>query len=249
YELLTARPPFDGLTMRETLEQVRSREPIRPRSLNPNVPPELDIICLKCLEKQPEGRYASAVDLAEDLRRFLANEPILARPASAWERLRKWARRRPAAVALLLVSGMAVLSLLLLAVWHKVEVQNTVEQTRAGEIQALEHAHTKFDEFQQSRDDALFYGIYGTLLPDFDRTNKLEAMEAAARRALGLVNLELESDAPLMPDAYWSEEQKSEVVRGCYELLLLLSDAAAQPRELGPQPGRDHIRRALALLH
>jgi tetratricopeptide (TPR) repeat protein len=91
------------------LQQVLTEEPVPPRRLQSQVPRDLDTICLKCLEKDPARRYATATDLADDLRRFLEGRPILARPAGVLERARKWVRRRPAAAALLAVSALALL--------------------------------------------------------------------------------------------------------------------------------------------
>jgi WD40 repeat protein len=100
YELLTDRPPFRGESDLGTLRLVISEEPLPPRRLRPTVPRDLEVICLKSLEKEPKRRYGSAAELADDLRRFLACQPIRARPIGVIGQLRRWCRRQPALAAL-----------------------------------------------------------------------------------------------------------------------------------------------------
>ena len=110
YELLTGRPPFRGATAMATLREVMEAEPVAPRRLNADIPPDLETICLKCLEKSPSARYPTARALAEELDRFLKGEPIQARPASAIRKTVSWARRHPGTLA-----GVAALVMVALA--------------------------------------------------------------------------------------------------------------------------------------
>jgi tetratricopeptide (TPR) repeat protein len=108
YELLTGRPPFLGDTPLETLRQVISEEPVSITRLQARVPRDLETICSKCLRKEPAQRYATSAALGEDLRRFLASEPILARPVPFWARGLKWVARHPTAAGLIVVGGLAL---------------------------------------------------------------------------------------------------------------------------------------------
>jgi WD40 repeat protein/tRNA A-37 threonylcarbamoyl transferase component Bud32 len=137
YELLTGRPPFRAESPLHTLRLVMDQEPVSPSRLQPGIPHDLVIICLKSLEKAPSRRYSSAEDLADDLRRFLDGRPILARETPAWERLLKWSRRRPALAALAAVSAAAVLLIVLYNLWLQSALSDATHQRGAAQ-KALE---------------------------------------------------------------------------------------------------------------
>jgi WD40 repeat protein/tRNA A-37 threonylcarbamoyl transferase component Bud32 len=136
YELLAGCPPFRGVTPLETLHRVLHEEPVPPSRLRPKVPRDLETICLKCLNKEPERRYASAEALAEDLESFLTGDPIQARPIGAWERGMRWVKRRPALATLMGVSGLAVLALVGLVVGQSYTAR--LEQTNTDLETALQ---------------------------------------------------------------------------------------------------------------
>jgi serine/threonine-protein kinase len=136
YECLTGRPPFQGATVLETVEQVRTQEPVPPGRLQPKVPRDLETVCLKCLRKEPQKRYASAQELAADLRRFLAGEPIQARPVSRPERAWRWARRRAAAAGRQARSGLAVAAFVAGLWWHTTRLSAQVQKARQQQDRA-----------------------------------------------------------------------------------------------------------------
>jgi len=113
YQLLTGHPPFAGGTTYETIKLLLGTEPRPPRALNPKIDRDLSTICLKCLEKDPQRRYPSALALAEDLERWLNGFPIIARPVSALARIWRWLRRNPK----LVTTGAAGLLLGAAAIW------------------------------------------------------------------------------------------------------------------------------------
>ena len=127
YHALTGRPPYQGATVLDTLEQVRNNPPVPPRRLIPQIPRDLETIVLKCLEKKTSARYVSADALANDLRSWLEGRPISARPVSLPERLGRWCRRRPALAALATSLTLTILigfpSVVLL--WRHAEQQRT----------------------------------------------------------------------------------------------------------------------------
>jgi hypothetical protein len=113
YELLTGRPPFQGTSPLDSLRLVTTQEPVVPSRLAPSTPPDLEAVCLKCLEKSPGARYASARELSEDLGRFLNGQPVAARRIGRIRRVGKWVRRHPRGAALAVaLSGLAVFPVL-----------------------------------------------------------------------------------------------------------------------------------------
>jgi tetratricopeptide (TPR) repeat protein len=134
YELLTGRPPFREATPLLTLRQVVEQEPRRPRTVNAGVDRDLETICLKCLDKDPQRRYGSAEALAEDLENWLSHRPIRARRAGLGERMAKWARRRPAAAALVAVCILALAGLAAGYVhYDRQRVAQEASERRAGD--------------------------------------------------------------------------------------------------------------------
>ncbi len=134
YEMLSGQPAFRGTSILETLEMVRTQDPVSPRRLRRSVPRDLETICLKCLRKNPDERYLSASLLSAELGRFLRQEPIMARPIGRLEKLNRWCRRNPREALLaslsLLVSAACFLAVLW--AWQKTEIAFESEKTRAA---------------------------------------------------------------------------------------------------------------------
>jgi WD40 repeat protein/tetratricopeptide (TPR) repeat protein/tRNA A-37 threonylcarbamoyl transferase component Bud32 len=148
YALLTGRPPFQTANIVETIKQVQEVPPVPPRLLNPALDRDLETICLKCLEKVPAHRYASAAEVAQELGRYLNGEPIRARPINAVTRAMRWVRRRPA-VAASVVSLLALVLVVIFAgqiVWRSMELRQLASLQRQFD-QALEQVELNEDSF------------------------------------------------------------------------------------------------------
>ena len=165
YHLITGRPPFQAESLTTLLRQVIEADSVAPRSLNPSIPPDLETICLKCLEKEPHRRYASAQALADDLDRFLNHQPVLARPINPTGRAWRWCRRQPvragliAALVLVFVAGTAGV----LWQWRQAATQRRAAVAAGAEAQIGEYAASiamaqsmiQARQFPQARDTLL----------------------------------------------------------------------------------------------
>ena len=134
FEMLTGRPPFVGATTIQTLVLVQNEEPTPPSRFRRRLPRDLEVICLKCLQKNPLQRYATAEALADDLHSFLAREPIRARPVGVWERAWKWARRRPAVAALVGVCIAAVIVIVSLVISKNIDDREKNNRLREANV-------------------------------------------------------------------------------------------------------------------
>lgn len=241
YELLTGRPPFRGETVLETIRQVQSCEPKRPRAINPAVDRDLETICLKCLAKEPARRYGSADALANDLERWLRGEPTLARPISGPERLLRWCKHHPAAVTLvtLAVGSLIAATATAISVARAREAMLVSEVGRSNLYAARFAANTVLSELQ-SMSAPVANAANDARLRDLLARNDQPALQAyveqlgksATDSATGVLRPESES-----PFESWFVLD----ARGT-----ILAVAPANPRVIGRDfRGRDYFRGAL----
>lgn len=295
YRLITGRPPFQAATPIETVLMVVRDEPVPPRQLLPRLPRDIETICLKCLQKDPNHRYATAGDLADDLARFINDEPVYARPIRPWERWIRWARRHPSTAALIVIGVLAVTGgagfLAYSQYQRKREQAQLRDQTnehiqrgkeaiaredwKAAELQldqayqvlqsepALLHQFPELEslrttakqrlralailsQFRQLRDEALLQSARAS-------GNGSSAQQAVTIRrikaALASVGVDDEASDPLVLPPGLTPQEERELSAGCYELLLAMAEAWAQPL-LGqsPQSHREKVEWALRLM-
>ncbi|MCE9604822.1 MAG: protein kinase [Planctomycetia bacterium] len=192
YELLTGRPPHVGATPLETLRQARDYDPPSPRELVPNLPRDSATICLKCLERDPARRYRDAAGLAEDLRRFLAGEPILARPVGSLERAWKWAGRHQGWATAIVATTAALAILAVGGTRYNVRLREALNRTETQEQQIRGQAEQLADRL-----DSLNRSVYTMQL------NQAEALvERAPHQSLQLLRDEARCP-PELRDFAW----------------------------------------------
>lgn len=166
YEMISGRPPFVGVSTNDTLNQVQTRDPVPLRVLNPATPRDLETICLKCLEKQPDRRFLTAFELADELERYLNGEPILSRPIGTLERSYRWCRRNRAGAGILFTGCVAALAILMLLISNNrnltaynqklnrlnTDLETTVAQLDLTAKKAQQLQHTAELHEQQAKD-------------------------------------------------------------------------------------------------
>jgi eukaryotic-like serine/threonine-protein kinase len=142
YHILTGRPPFQADSIDGLLTQLRENDPVAPRLLNPSIPRDLETLCLKCLEKDPAKRYPSALALADELNRFLHDEPIHARPVGALEKIGRWCRRKPVLASLILLVHLVAIAGLtgILWQWHRAQISADGERLQRARAEAQAYA-------------------------------------------------------------------------------------------------------------
>ncbi len=174
YELLTARQPFKGLTVTETMLLVKYQEPVPPSRLRPSLPRDLETICLKCLAKAPAARYATAEALADDLARWLSGRPILARPVSRVERLGRWAKRNPSLATISAVAIMLAVAGVSGVTWKWREAERNAKLAEAKAQEA--------DDRRQDEQWELYRGCLAVVSADL-RMNTLSSTRETLLRA------------------------------------------------------------------
>ena len=286
YEMLTGRAPFKGVTPMETLIKVLREDPVAPSRLQSQVSRDLETICLKCLSKEPQQRYQTALALALDLDRYLSGGRVQAQRRPLWERAIKLVRRRRMASSLAVLACLVVSVVLIAGIRDRArardlraEFERLVAQVRSGEldsataierlsrletnienkgrladlgVQARElldlishrqadqerrvFARKRYDEFSRLREDAFFQD---TELTSLNRSDDVVAIRKSTLAALKLYGAEARGadQWSLAGLSDLTDQEREDVSLGCYEMLMVLAEAVAQPLP-GESPAR-----------
>ena len=245
YELITGRRPFVAPTILATLDLVKNSEPVPPRRLQPHLPRDLETICLKCLEKEPQQRYPSAEALAEDLEAFLNDDPIRIRPPRPWERAVRWVRRRPAVAALALVCTLAVVSSAGLRAWYEASAvaQAAAARRRDDALRAQADRFVAVGREAVGRGDWEAASVQvGSALALIRSEPHLAALRKAAEGLLALSNREIADEKARESD----RERFANFLQLYDEAVFYQSDYTGMDAEANLRAGRASARRALA---
>ena len=211
YEMLTGRPPFKGSSAIETVRQVIEQDPVSPSRVQFRVPRDLETICMKCLQKEPGKRYATAKDMADDLNRYLHGMPIRARRTPLIERALKWSRRHPTFAALSAIGALMVVSSIGAGWWyldHKRNVERVAAQSEAVLLKEsandLLHAREAMSKHNLSQAEVILTARKKIL----ERENKrgLESLYARTNQMLGEVEKAVDADRAAKADQLAKEE-------------------------------------------
>ena len=214
YHALTGRPPFQAATVEATLRQVVEQEVIAPRLLNPAIDRDLETICLKCLEKQPERRYSSARALGDDLQRYLEHRPLVARPISAAGRLLRWCRRNRSLAAVL------VLSIIAPTVAFMIQYRATQEQRRLNFDLDIQRERSRKSEEKATRQlNQIKEAIARSLASDAQQARERGGWE----RVLELVDRARDSSEILSPELALLEIEAMQSLARSNDMQLLLN--------------------------
>jgi WD40 repeat protein/predicted Ser/Thr protein kinase len=204
YQLLTGRPPLVADTVTQTLRLVAETEPLMPRLLNPGLSRDLETICVKCLQKEPKRRYASAQELADELGRFLDDEPIQARPISSPARLMRWCRRKPA-LAISISAGVALL--LVIAIGSPIAILR-INAARKQEASLRARAESAERDTEQQLYNALLEQARATVRSG-ELGQRVNALDALGRAAAISNNVDLRREvfaALSLPDLHFERQ-------------------------------------------